>query len=57
MDLEVVELDNDTWDTCINMISSHSNQIWFDKFMDLETLKLAVKVLNTGKFVGFMRFG
>ena len=25
MDLEVVELDNHTWDTCINMISSHSN--------------------------------
>ena len=25
MDLEVLELDNHTWDTCINMISSHSN--------------------------------
>ena len=27
MDLEVVELDNHTWDTCINMISSHSNMV------------------------------
>ena len=27
MDLEVVELGNETWDTCINMISSHSNMV------------------------------
>jgi hypothetical protein len=27
MDIEVVELDNHTWDTCINMISSHSNMV------------------------------
>ena len=52
MDLEVVELDNHTWDTCINMISSHSNMVSINK-----TLKLAVKEKNTGKFVGFMRFG
>ena len=31
MDLEVVELDNDTWDTCINMISSHSNMVSIPK--------------------------
>jgi hypothetical protein len=27
MDLQMVELDNHTWDTCINMISSHSNMV------------------------------
>ena len=53
MDLEVVELDNHTWDTCINMISSHSNMV----SIKASFLKLAVKEKNTGKFVGFMRFG
>ena len=53
MDLEVVELDNDRWDTCINMISSHSNMVSIPG----KALKLAVKEKNTGKFVGFMRFG
>ena len=27
MDLEVIELGNEIWDTCINMISSHSNMV------------------------------
>ena len=53
MDLQVVELDNHTWDTCINMISSHSNMVSIPG----KSLKLAVKEMNTGKFVGFMRFG
>ena len=53
MDLEVVELDNHTWDTCINMISSHSNMVSIPG----KTLKLAVKEKKTNKFVGFMRFG
>ena len=53
MDLQVVELDNHTWDTCINMISSHSNMVSIPG----KALKLAVKEKNTGKFVGFMRFG
>ena len=53
MDIEVVELGNDTCDTCINMISSHSNMVSIPG----KTLKLAVKEKNTGKFVGFMRFG
>lgn len=53
MDLEVVELDNYTWDTCINMISSHSNMVSIPG----KTLKLAVKEKNTNKFVGFVRFG
>ena len=53
MDLEVVELDNHTWDTCINMISSHSNMVSIPG----KALKLAVREKNTGKYVGFMRFG
>ena len=53
MDLQMVELDNHTWDTCINMISSHSNMVSIPG----KSLKLAVKEMNTGKFVGFMRFG
>ena len=53
MDLEVVELNNHTWDACINMISSHSNMV----SVPGKTLKLAVKEKNTGKYVGFMRFG
>ena len=38
MDLDVVELGNETWDTCINMISSHSNMVSIRG----KTLKLAV---------------
>ena len=53
MDLEVLELDNHTWDTCINMISSHSNMVSIPG----KALKLAVKEKKTNKFVGFMRFG
>jgi hypothetical protein len=53
MDLEVVELNNHIWDTCINMISSHSNMVSIPG----KALKLAVIEKNTGKYVGFMRFG
>ena len=53
MDLEVLELDNHTWDTCINMISSHSNMVSIPG----KALKLAVKEKKTNKYVGFMRFG
>ena len=53
MDIEVVELDNHTWDTCINMISSHSNMVSIPG----KSLKLAVKDKKTNKFIGFMRFG
>ena len=53
MDLKIVELDNHTWDNCINMISSHSNMVSIPG----KALKLAVKEMKTGKFVGFMRFG
>jgi len=53
MDIEVVELDNHTWDTCINMISSHSNMVSIPG----KALKLAVKDKITNKFLGFIRFG
>ena len=53
MDIEVAELDNHTWDTCINMISSHSNMVSIPG----KALKLAVKDKKTNKFLGFIRFG
>ena len=53
MDLEVVELDNTTWDTMLNMISSHTNMT----SVPGKTLKLAVKEKKTNKFIGFIRFG
>jgi hypothetical protein len=51
MKLEVLEIGNETWDTCINMISSHSNMVNIPG----KNLKLAVKEMNTNKFVGFVR--
>ena len=51
MKLEVLEIDNVTWDTCINMISSHSNMVSIPG----KNLKLAVKEMTTNKFVGFIR--
>ncbi len=51
MKLEVLEIGNETWDTCINMISSHSNMVNIPG----KNLKLAVKEMNTNKFVGFIR--
>ena len=53
MDIEVVDLDNNTWDTCLNMISSHSNMVAIPG----KALKLAVKEKNTNKYLGFIRFG
>ena len=53
MKLEVLEIDNITWDTCINMISSHSNMVSIPG----KALKLAVKETNTNKWVGFIRLG
>ena len=53
MDIEVVELDNLTWNTYINMISSHSNMVSIPG----RQLKLAVKEKNTNKFLGFIRLG
>ena len=51
MKLEVLEIDNVTWDTCINMISSHSNMVSIPG----KNLKLAVKEMTTNKFIGFIR--
>ena len=51
MKLQVQEIDNTTWDTCINMISSHSNMVSISG----KNLRLAVKEMTTNKFVGFIR--
>tara|TARA_Y100001972_G_scaffold90979_1_gene111354 strand:- start:1762 stop:2862 length:1101 start_codon:yes stop_codon:yes gene_type:complete len=53
MNIDVQQLDNHTWDTCINMISSHSNMVSIPG----KTLKLGVKDLKTKKWLGFIRFG
>ena len=53
MDIQIVELDNHTWDSCINMISSHSNMVSIPG----KALKLAVKDKVTNKLIGFIRFG
>jgi hypothetical protein len=53
MDIQIVELDNNTWDSCINMISSHSNMVSIPG----KALKLAVKDKVTNKLIGFIRFG
>ena len=51
MKLQVQEIDNTTWDTCINIISSHSNMVNIPG----KNLRLAVKEMTTNKFVGFIR--
>ena len=53
MKLEVLEIDNTTWDTSINMISSHSNMVSIPG----KNLKLAIKETTTNKWVGFIRLG
>ena len=53
MKLEVLEIDNETWDNCINMISSHSNMVNIPG----KVLKLAVKETVTKKLIGFIRLG
>jgi hypothetical protein len=53
MKLQILEIDNETWDTCINMISSHSNMVNIPG----KVLKLAVKETNSNKLVGFIRLG
>jgi len=51
MKLQILEINNTTWDTCINMISSHSNMVSIPG----KNLKLVVKEMNTNKFIGFIR--
>ena len=53
MDLQVVEPTNFTWDTSINLISSHSNMTSIPG----KNVKFAVKEMNTNKYVGFIRLG
>ena len=53
MKLEILKIDNTTWDTCLTMISSHTNMASIPG----KNLKLAVKETNTNKWVGFIRLG
>ena len=53
MKLEVKEIDNTTWDTCLTMISSHTNMVNIPG----KNLKLAIKETTTNKWVGFIRLG
>jgi len=53
MDFEILEPDSHTWDSCLNIISSHTNMASIPG----KNLKLAIKEKNTGKWVGFIRFG
>ena len=52
MDLEVVEIPTETWETLLSITSSHINIAPVGR-----NLKVAVKEKNTGKFVGFIRLG
>ena len=50
MDLEVVEIPTETWETLLNITSSHINIRPVGR-----SIHLAVREKNTGKFVGFIR--
>lgn len=52
MDFEVCEVPIDTWETLLNITSSHINISPVGR-----QLRLAVKEKNTDKFVGFLRLG
>ena len=52
MDIEVVVINPDTWETLLSITSSHINIAPVGR-----NIKLAVKEKNTGKFVGFIRLG
>jgi hypothetical protein len=52
MDLEVVEIPSDTWETLLSITSSHVNIAPVGR-----NIKFAVREKNTGKFVGFIRLG
>ena len=51
MDFVIEEPDNKTFDSCLNIISSHTNMT----SVPGKNLRLAVKEKNTGKWVGFIR--
>ena len=52
MDLEVLEINPETWEMLLSITSSHINIQPVGK-----NIKLAVREKNTGKYVGFIRFG
>jgi hypothetical protein len=52
MDIEVVECASRTWETLLNITSSHVNIAPVGR-----NVKLAVKERNTGKYLGFIRIG
>ena len=52
MDFEVCEIPIETWETLLNITSSHINISPVGR-----QVRLAVKEKNTGKFVGFIRLG
>jgi len=52
MDFDVMAVPNDTWDTLLNITSSHINSASPGR-----NLKLAVVEKNSSKFVGFIRLG
>lgn len=52
MDFDVMAVPNDTWDTLLNITSSHINSASPGR-----NIKLAVVEKNTGKYVGFIRLG
>ena len=53
MDFEIVEPDNTTFDSFLNLISSHTNM----SSVPGKNLKIGVKEKNTNKWVGFIRCG
>ena len=52
MDFEVCEIPQETWETLLNITSSHINIAPVGR-----NVRLAVKEKNTQKFVGFLRLG
>jgi len=52
MDFEVCEIPTSTWETLLDITSSHVNIAPVGR-----NVKLAVKEKNTGKYVGFIRLG
>ncbi len=52
MDFEVLGIPQETWETLLNITSSHINISPVGR-----QIRLAVKEKNTGKFVGFIRLG
>jgi hypothetical protein len=52
MDLEVVEIPTESWESMLSITSSHINIAPVGR-----NVKVAVREKNTGKFVGFIRLG